>query len=256
MNQKDLITEQKVLDKTIEKIKGIISSVGKRIHKKGYGFKLKYNLPGDEIALRRNKLDDNSLRAALRDPYFGKIEIHSNSEGNEAFYIGKQGVMDENNNILILDWRMPQAEVYYNFTPGQPKQNFTVELDKNKKEVLSVDVLKKMEFIIKNQKITKIIQQVAEVESDRNVTITESGDQITITDDFLSDIIANSETTGYLKEIIATIQREQNIAIRQPLNKNVIIQGVAGSGKSSIALHRLAFLLFNNKRLDPKKFSS
>src|SRR5690625_5757078 len=50
---------------------------GKRIHKKGYGFKLKYNLPGDEIALRRNKLDDNSLRAALRDPYFGKIDRKS-----------------------------------------------------------------------------------------------------------------------------------------------------------------------------------
>src|SRR5690625_4924297 len=127
MDQKDLITEQKVLDKTIEKIKGIISSVGKRIYKRNYGFRSKNNLPGDEIALRRNKLDANSLRVALRDPYFGKIEIHSNSEGNEAFYIGKQGVMDENNNILILDWRMPQAEVYYNFTPGQPKQNFTVE---------------------------------------------------------------------------------------------------------------------------------
>ncbi|RDE34595.1 hypothetical protein DV713_11030 [Parageobacillus thermoglucosidasius] len=55
-----------------------------------------------------------------------------------------------------------------------------------------------------------------------------------------------------MKEIIATIQKEQDAAIRQPINRNVIIQGVAGSGKSSIALHRLSFLLFNNKHISPE----
>ena len=224
-----MIQEQKVLDKTIERLKNhtyLISHKGKE--------------------------NEKLLKNATKEPYFGQFEIHSDEEGHEVFYIGKQGIHDKNENMVVLDWRMPMASVFYNFTPGHSKQSYIVHDEKRKGSYKhTVDVLKKKEFTIINQKLLKIIQQVAEANSDLNRTITKTG-SLTIADDFLREIIEQSETTGYLKEIIATIQREQDLAIRQTIDKNVIIQGVAGSGKSSIALHRLSFLLFNNKNLKPE----
>ncbi|KAA0549790.1 AAA family ATPase [Bacillus sp. BGMRC 2118] len=148
---------------------------------------------------------------------------------------------------------MPMASVYYNFMPGESRQSYTVIDEKNKKKITNyVEVQMKREFTIKDKKIIKMLQQVGETNSDLNITITDKGDELTVTDDFLREILENSDTTGYLKEIIATIQKEQDQAIRQPLDYNVMIQGVAGSGKSSIALHRLSYLLFNNKHIKPQ----
>ncbi|OPX04300.1 hypothetical protein B1A75_03210 [Geobacillus sp. LEMMY01] len=211
------------------------------------------NSPGDEIVYRRGVRDQKILQKAKEEPYFGRLDIFSLEEGEEIFYIGKQGIRDREENIIVVDWRMPIASVYYNFTPEQPRQVYTVENPKTgRKEEITVDVRKKREFIIKNRKIEKMKQQVAGAGDDHHVTLTETGEQMSIVDDFLREILAQSETTGYLKEIIATIQREQDRVIRQPIDRNVIIQGTAGSGKSSIALHRLSFLLFNNRHLKPE----
>ncbi|MEH7309383.1 UvrD-helicase domain-containing protein, partial [Neobacillus drentensis] len=253
MNSEDLKNEQKILDNTIKKIKDQSYFVWELLEGKKGNFKRGINDTGDEIAYRRGKLDRELLRKAEKEPYFGRFDITSEEDGKETFYIGKQGVRDQNENVVVVDWRMPIASVFYNFTPDQPKQSYSFHDGKAKRNINhSVDVLKKKEFTIKDQKIIKIIQQVSEkLNENLNVTITEKGEELTITDDFLREIIENSNTTGYLKEIIASIQKEQDKAIRQPIDRNVIIQGVAGSGKSSIALHRLSYLLYNNKNIKP-----
>jgi DNA helicase II / ATP-dependent DNA helicase PcrA len=253
MNSEDLNNEQKILDTTIKKIKDQSYFVWELLERQKGNFKRGINDTGDEIAYRRGKLDRELLRRAEKEPYFGRFDITSDDEGKETFYIGKQGVRDQNENVVVVDWRMPIASVFYNFTPEQPRQSYSFHDEKAKRNINhSVDVLKKKEFTIKDQKIIKIIQQVSDkLNENLNVTITEKGEELTITDDFLREIIENSETTGYLKEIIATIQKEQDKAIRQPIDRNVIIQGVAGSGKSSIALHRLSYLLYNNKNIKP-----
>jgi DNA helicase-2/ATP-dependent DNA helicase PcrA len=211
-------------------------------------FKNRENLIGDEISLRRNKKDYELLKQALEQPYFGRIDIYEDEE-NITYYIGKQSIRDLDDNIIVVDWRMPIAKVYYNFTTGNPIQEYMVE---NSRDKNLVEVLRKREFLIKNGKLINMKQQVADPNSKLNNMQSEKGEEIAITDSFLKDIIENSESTGYLKEIIASIQKEQDQAIRMPINQNVIVQGVAGSGKSSIALHRISFLLFNNKHIKPE----
>jgi DNA helicase II / ATP-dependent DNA helicase PcrA len=242
--------EQVILDETIDKIKNQTYYVWELLERKKSQFKQGTSYTGDEIVYKRGVMDKDLLRKAEREPYFGSFEIYSDEDGTEKFYIGKQGVRDRNENLIVVDWRMPIASVYYNFTPGKSKQSYSFMDERARiKHQHTVDVLNKREITIKDQKIKKIIQQVSELTSNSNVTISESGEELTITDEFLREIIENSETTGYLKEIIATIQQEQDKAIRQSIDRNVIIQGVAGSGKSSIALHRLSYLLYNNKHI-------
>jgi DNA helicase II / ATP-dependent DNA helicase PcrA len=252
VNSKELKEEQEVLDKTIKHIKDQSYYVWELLEKKQGNLKGGLNSTGDIVAYRRGAKDQELLRRAEKEPFFGRFDIYSEDDGEETLYIGKQGVRDRDENIIVVDWRMPIASVFYNFTPEKPAQSYTVKDERaKKKHIYSVDVLKKKEFTIRNQKLIKIIQQATEKNRNLNVTITENGEEATITDDFLKEIIKGSHTTGYLKEIIATIQREQDRAIRQPIDRDIIIQGVAGSGKSSIALHRLSFLLYNNKHLKP-----
>ena len=253
MRSNILMQEQHVLRETIKKIKKKIQFVNRLVKRREENMKTGNHLPGDEISYQRAKAEAVSLNSALAKPYFGKIEFHTTENGREQYYIGKHGVVDEHENIIVVDWRRPLARVYYNFTPGESEQEYEVP-DKEETIHEKVHVLKKQEYTIENQTITKIIQHVSDPDSEENKTITEHGDEATVSDEFLVEVLNKSETTGYLKEIIATIQREQDHAIRQSLDKNLIIQGVAGSGKSSIALHRLSFLLYNNDNLPAEKF--
>ncbi|WP_053217020.1 HelD family protein [Virgibacillus senegalensis] len=252
-NQKDFKTEQAMLDSTIKNIEDRKYYVWEQTENKRNNKKKRTSLPGDTIAYRNGKREMSLLDQAQRNPYFGRIDFNSEEYGVETHYIGKQGIKNIDEDIVVVDWRMPLASIYYNYTPGEPRQSFKVEDKKNnRQEEFEVEVLQKREFTIKNKKLIKILQQVAKENSKLNKTFTDKGEELTVTDDFLREIIEKSETTGFLKEIIATIQHEQNKAIRQPISKNLIVQGAAGSGKSSIALHRLSFLLFNNKKVMPE----
>lgn len=252
MNKEDYKSEQVFLDSTIDNIDRHIYFIREILQNKNNSLRDGDKSPDNLVVYRSRRREMSTLDKVKSNPYFGRMDIES-EEGPETFYIGKQGIFDKEENIIVLDWRNPMASVYYNFTPGQPLQNYTVEDERNKKKYnYEVTVKRKREFTINGGKIKKIIQQVKDARDKGNTTMTDKGIQLTVTDEFLKEIVEHTETTGYLKEIIASIQEEQNKAIRQPLGKNLIIQGVAGSGKSSIALHRLSYLLFNNKHLKPQ----
>ncbi|MCA1054308.1 ATP-binding domain-containing protein [Rossellomorea aquimaris] len=241
MDKNEVLKEQSQLDNVINKLEDQSYFIWELLDRKRG--QLNTN------SYKSGKSDQEQLSKTKSQPYFGRIDIHEDGT-DETLYIGKQGVRDKDENLVVLDWRMPMASVYYNFMPGKPRQNYTVydEIHR-KKSINQVEVKLKREFTIKDKKIIKMLQQVAETNSELNTTLTDKGEELTVTDDFLKEILESGDTTGYLKEIIATIQKEQDEAIRQPLECNVMIQGVAGSGKSSIALHRLSYLLFNNKHL-------
>ncbi|MBD3107496.1 UvrD-helicase domain-containing protein [Bacillus sp. AGMB 02131] len=253
MSSNEILNEQIHLDKTIQNIENQTYLVSELVESKREKMKSGHGEAGDQVVYKKGKEEQRLLQEAIKNPYFGKLEMVSKEYGDETFYIGKQGIRDEDENRIVIDWRMPIAKVYYNFTPGNPKQGYLV-VDKrhNQRYKYVVKVNKKREFVIKNQRITKIIQQVPNVLSKENKTITETEDALPIADEFLAEMIENSQTTGYLKEIIATIQSKQDLVIRETIDKNIIVQGAAGSGKSSIALHRLSYLLFNNENLSPE----
>ncbi|MBB6451608.1 DNA helicase-2/ATP-dependent DNA helicase PcrA [Salirhabdus euzebyi] len=255
MEKKEFQSEQKKLDETIKHIENNTYLVGEYINKKTKQIQENINLVGDEVALRSGKKELSSLNKAKKEPYFGRIDINTNDFGKETFYIGKQGIKNRDDDIIVVDWRKPLASLYYNFAAGLSRQSYSVKDEQSKKVYeYEANVLRKREYTIDDYKIKKINQMVADEQSNENKAFSDKGEEINVTDDFLKALIEKNETTGYLKEIIATIQKEQNIAIRKPINQNLIIQGVAGSGKSSIALHRISYLLFNNQKLEPGDF--
>ena len=155
-------------------------------------------------------------------PYFARIDFKNDEDSKEEeLYIGKTNITDENNNLITIDWRSPIATLYYDSNIG--KVSYSAP-----KGTIKGELLLKRQYEINNKKLISF-QDVDTVSND----------------EFLKPYLGVN-ADNRLKNIIATIQSEQNEIIREQLHKNIIIQGVAGSGKTTVALHRIAYLVYNN----------
>lgn len=158
----------------------------------------------------------------LKDtPYFGRIDFRPEREEKELpIYIGLASVLDkEENDFLVYDWRAPIASMYYDFPPG-PANYDTVQGN------ISGEITLKRQYMIRNGELKGMF---------------DTG--LTIGDHLLQSVLGNQANTK-MKSIVATIQREQNQIIRNERSKVLVVQGVAGSGKTSAALQRVAYLLY------------
>jgi DNA helicase-2/ATP-dependent DNA helicase PcrA len=154
-------------------------------------------------------------------PYFGRIDFFEEGETKaESIYIGIASFMDqEEENFLIYDWRAPISSLYYDYPPGPAEYQTPSGTIRGEMEL-------KRQFIIKFGKITGMF---------------DTG--ITIRDEMLQAVLGG-HADNKMKSIVATIQKEQNAIIRNEKSKIVVVQGVAGSGKTSAALQRVAYLLY------------
>ncbi len=154
-------------------------------------------------------------------PYFGRIDFLEKGEKSaDQVYLGIASLMDEHDeNFLIYDWRAPISSLYYDYSPG-PAQYQTPE------GLIQGEMNVKRQFIIRASEIKGMF---------------DTG--VTIGDDMLQEVLGNN-ASSQMKSIVATIQREQNAIIRNERSQLVIVQGVAGSGKTSAALQRAAYLLY------------
>ncbi|MDN3018719.1 RNA polymerase recycling motor HelD [Paenibacillus sp. BSR1-1] len=173
---------------------------------------------------RTHKQLDKHLKTLDRlkySPYFGRIDFLEDGEKRtESVYLGIASFMDqEDENFLIYDWRAPISSLYYDYSPG-PAHYRT--MDGNIEGVMKL----KRQFIIRASEIKGMF---------------DTG--VTIGDEMLQEVLGNNASTQ-MKSIVATIQREQNLIIRNEKSKLLIVQGVAGSGKTSAALQRVAYLLY------------
>lgn len=178
------------------------------------------------------KRDRSRLEKARKKPYFGRIDFYDeDSKKDEALYIGRVGISKNIIDKVVIDWRAPVASVYYENAVGPCE--YTVQNEKT----YAIDLLMKRTYEIEND---------------------------TLKDFYDSDVVANDELlTRYLAknkkavlgEIIATIQKEQNEIIRKSPKQNVIVQGSAGSGKTTVAMHRISYILYNyDKEFRPEDF--
>lgn len=152
-----------------------------------------------------------------KSPYFGRIDIQDPEEPTpEQLYIGTASFTDEKQNFLVYDWRAPISAVYYNGTLG----DVTYDTPAGKQ---LTKLTKKRQFLIQHGQIQSMF--------DTNETV---GDEL------LQHVLGqqNDET---MQNIVATIQREQNDIIRDTRSDLLVVQGVAGSGKTSAILQRIAF---------------
>ncbi|MGG3468939.1 RNA polymerase recycling motor HelD [Neobacillus pocheonensis] len=173
---------------------------------------------------RTHKQLDKHLKTLERlkySPYFGRIDFHEEGEKEpEQVYLGIASFMDQaDENFLIYDWRAPISSLYYDYSPG-PAHYRT--MDGN----IEGEMELKRQFIIRASEIKGMF---------------DTG--VTIGDEMLQEVLGNNASTQ-MKSIVATIQREQNLIIRNENSKILIVQGVAGSGKTSAALQRVAYLLY------------
>lgn len=164
------------------------------------------------------------LESILSNPYFGMFRFKNNSSKVSEIYLGKKAILDDNAQAIAYDWRSPICSMYYDYNIG--KAAYTAI--NGAKE--SGEILKKRQIIIKNGELIDVEEQD------------------TLSNDSVLLRYLKENADARLKSIIATIQREQNLIIRSPLNKDYIIQGVAGSGKTTVALHRIAYLLYNEAK--------
>ena len=162
-----------------------------------------------------------SLNHSLESPYFGRVDFKENNDTNKV-YIGLTSIQDDND-FLVYDWRAPISNIYYNYGVGKTKFNGE-----------DIEVTLKRQYQIKMGKFLNFV--------DTNVALD---------DELLQDVLIKSPTDK-MKNIVSTIQKEQNEIIRHKGNENLVIEGVAGSGKTAIILHRVAYLLYNTKDLSSK----
>ncbi|MFQ4640541.1 helicase [Clostridioides difficile] len=155
-------------------------------------------------------------------PYFARIDFRLKDMDDESkYYIGRFA-FDYEDELIILDWRSPIASMFYDYEIGKAGYDAPIGW-------VDGEITRKRQFKIKNGKLEYALES-----------------SINIQDDILQKELSHTSDEK-MKSIISTIQKEQNQIIRNDKADTLIIQGVAGSGKTSIALHRIAFLLYRFK---------
>lgn len=164
------------------------------------------------------------IERLLRSPYFGRVDFHTRGEGSaDAYYIGIHNFSNpETQEIVIHDWRAPVSSLFYDFETGEA--SFRTPGGTTHGEITG-----KRQYKIQDGRLEYMFDS-----------------SLNIGDEVLQRELSQSADER-MKNIVATIQREQNAVIRNETARVLILQGVAGSGKTSIALHRVAFLLYRFK---------
>ena len=242
--KKDWQEEEKRLDKVLDIIRRKISELGAELYEeeeKQLEFKkflweshtdmdpteMKTMMSNNDveisIIMKRGEYFQKLFKIQNK-PYFASIIFTDNKEKRkETIYIGITHV-EENLEYYVHDWRSPICNLYYDYETG-PSQYIAPE------GTIKGIINRKRQYIIENAKLINIFDN-----------------SINIDDELLQKVLAK-DTDEKMKNIVNTIQKEQNQVIRNTKDKNLIVEGIAGSGKTSVALHRVAFLLYKIENL-------
>lgn len=232
-----LVTEK--LDESIEKMRITIQEVQKDIEGMNdyywdnytemdqYGYEDFDNQRALILQVNANQENQKKyhrLRKMKDSPFFGSVEFrYDDDEDVDTFYIGIGNFAERTGSLpLVYDWRAPVSSLFYDYDKGYASYEAPAG-------VLEGEILSKWQYKIRKSKM------VYEFESD-----------VKIDDDILKQELGTSGDVQ-LKSIVRTIQKEQNQIIRNTKDKILVIQGAAGSGKTSVALHRIAYLLYHDR---------
>lgn len=179
------------------------------------------------------------LQQSRLKPYFGRVDfIKEETYDKDSVYIGKRGVVSTDTlDSIVVDWRAPIASLYYS---GESKDAFY----RTPQGIVRGEVKLKRNFAIENGKITGIYDGAVKETINREMSDLDDFLDEGYIDEFLSASLDQTNDSR-LKDIVATIQSEQNDIIRAEKDRPILVQGVAGSGKTTIALHRLSYLIYN-----------
>lgn len=164
------------------------------------------------------------IKEGLKNPYFARIDFKEEEGPLQVCYIGKVGVHDFDNNLITVDWRSPIASLYYDSNIGRAQYT-------SPDGIILGEMLLKRQYTIEDGKLIDF----------RDVD--------TVSNDEMLKPYLSVNADNRLKNIVSSIQMEQNEIIRKYIFDNMIVQGVAGSGKTTVALHRIAYLAYNYRNI-------
>lgn len=243
ISEKDLLEEKERLNQTKKVINEKISDLGQQLYDKEekiqefqkFMWDARHDMDPQEmksmvaindvevnIALSKGKYFQKLFKIQ-NSPYFGAITFKDSDFDIEKIYIGLTHLEDGEKH-LIYDWRAPVSSLFYDYGVGPARY-------KAPKGFITGDITNKRQFKIEDGKLIRVFDN-----------------SLNVDDDILQEVLSNSSSEK-MKNIVNTIQQEQNQIIRNVEDKNLIVQGIAGSGKTSVALHRIAFLLYKIENL-------
>lgn len=163
------------------------------------------------------------MRKLKQSPYFGRIDFAEEGDAAQAIYLGIASLLEDGDEqFLIYDWRAPISNLYYDSVPGPTSYQ-------TPSGVIEGTLSLKRQFVIRGNQLRVMF---------------DTG--VTIGDELLQEVLGRS-SDAQMKSIVATIQSEQNRIIRNDITRMLIVQGAAGSGKTSAALQRVAYLLYKHR---------
>ena len=241
INENDLNQEKAYLNIVNKELKEKISDIGVSLYQqeekinefKKYTWNSKAGMDKVEVnaAILENDLEVElltmrglylkKLLKSESSPYFGRVDFNG-----DKIYIGLT-YLDKNYDHLIYDWRSPISNLFYECEIGNAEYEV-------KEGTIKGIMTKKRQYKIEDGKLIRVFDS-----------------NLNIVDDLLQEVLGN-ESSDKMKNIVDTIQKEQNEIIRDVAHKNLIVEGIAGSGKTSVALHRIAFLLYKINNLKSK----
>lgn len=154
---------------------------------------------------------------------FGRLDL----VGGERLYVGRIGLSDADHGPLLTDWRAPAAQAFYSATAANPS-----------------GVIKRRHLTTQGRTVTAVEDDVLDVEA-----LEESGLGETLAGEGALLAALGARRTGRMGDIVATIQAEQDAVIRAPMAGALVVQGGPGTGKTAVALHRAAFLLYHHREI-------
>lgn len=229
MNNKTFLEEKEKLKEINNKVLEEEKLIEEELRKSDMNYTMEDIAKGEVLLTRVKKLEN--IKKVKNVPYFARMDFKEENRDLEKLYIGKISILDNKTaEPIIVDWRAPISNLYYEGKIGSAEYECLGKKIKG-------DILLKRQYIIEKKQLKKYI--------DINVT----GN-----DELLQNAL-EEKADDRLKNIVATIQDEQNKIIRAKINSPLIVQGVAGSGKTTIALHRIAYLIYNyEKEFKPEEF--
>ena len=229
MEEDIFLEEKQKLKEVIQKITEEETELENTLSSSDMNYDLENLAKAQVLQSQIKKLSD--IKKIKDNPYFARMDFKENSKELEKFYIGKISILDSKTAYpIIVDWRAPISNLYYEGKLGKASYDCLGEQ-------IEGEIFLKRQYIIENQELKKYI----------NINVTGN-------DELLQNAL-EEKADDRLKNIVATIQDEQNKIIRADINSPLIVQGVAGSGKTTIALHRIAYLIYNyEKEFKPEEF--
>mgnify|MGYP005886873039 CR=1 FL=1 len=228
--------DEEIFKQEKEKLKDIVKKINKEennleqyLSSADMNYDLENIAQAQFVSSQLRKLEN--IKSIKDKPYFARMDFKEDGKSVEKLYIGKISLLDNKTAYpIIVDWRAPISNLYYEGRVGKAEYECLGEKIKG-------EIFLKRQYIIENQELKKYV----------NINVTGN-------DELLQNAL-EEKADDRLKNIVATIQDEQNKIIRADINQPLIVQGVAGSGKTTIALHRIAYLIYNyEKKFKPEEF--